>query len=92
LALGVVSPAEANTAHVPPPVAALDVPSPPAGATNVPEPVIVICDPSFANAEAMPPGCAKGPGTMVIMSHLTWAAVVSARALLEKSGAGNARS
>jgi hypothetical protein len=42
-------------AYVPPPVTALDVPSWPAGVTKVPEPVMVICELSSANAEAIPP-------------------------------------
>src|SRR5439155_10127109 len=61
--LPVEAPALSNVSQVPPPVVALVLPLPPAGATNVPEPVRVIfeqsVDPggtqSLALAEAMPP-------------------------------------
>src|SRR6266542_1017936 len=71
-----VVPSEANVCHVPPPVAAPDVPPPPPGATKVPEPVSVICEPSFAFADAMPPGLAVNGATKLtlMMSQRTcWA-------------------
>src|SRR3989441_4040093 len=64
---------ELRVSRVPPPVAALDVPSPPAGATKVPDPVNTIFDPSSAKAAATPPGREFPPWTLS-MSHRTWAA------------------
>src|SRR3989441_4947490 len=64
---------ELKVCQVPPPVAALDVPSPPAGATKVPDPVNTIFDPSSAKAAATPPGRKFPPWTLT-MSHRTWAA------------------
>src|SRR6266446_304966 len=64
---------ELKVCQVPPPVAALDVPSPPAGATKVPDPVNTIFDPSSAKAAATPPGREFPPWTLW-MSHRTWAA------------------
>src|SRR3989442_667217 len=56
------------------PVAALEVPPPPAGATNVPLPVTMIFSPSAAVADAEPK-----------ISHPMWAAAVGAAALAENS-------
>src|SRR5712691_1505965 len=64
---------ELKVCQVPPPVAALEVPSPPAGATKVPDPVNTIFDPSSAKAAATPPGREFPPWTLS-MSHRTWAA------------------
>src|SRR5215471_13432893 len=49
------APLPSKVSHIPPPVTARDVPSPPAGATKVPEPVSVIVELSFARADANPP-------------------------------------
>src|SRR5262249_40427641 len=65
--------------HVPPPVVEPFDPSPPPGATNVPDPVSVIREPSFARAAACPPGRVvngdAGGKLRLIMSQRTcWAA------------------
>src|SRR5206468_647249 len=53
-------PAALHAVQLPPPVASLDVPRPPAGAMKVPVPVTVILELSLARADATPPGVAVG--------------------------------
>src|SRR5436309_4663867 len=65
-----------RVSQFPPPVAALEVPPLPAGATNVPLPVTMIFNPSAAVADAEPK-----------ISHPMWAALVGAPALAESSPA-----
>src|SRR5213593_421808 len=65
-----------RVSQFPPPVAALEVPPLPAGATNVPLPVTMIFNPSAAVADAEPK-----------ISHPIWAALVGAPALAESSPA-----
>src|SRR5207247_9508131 len=60
----------------PAPVAALEVPPPLAGATNVPAPVTMILSPSAAVADAEPK-----------ISHPIWAAAVDAPTLAESASA-----
>jgi len=62
-----------KVSHVPPPVTALELPLPPAGATNVPEPVSVIFSQSLALAEAWPPGLTVNGGAKLklMMSQRT---------------------
>src|SRR2546425_5033642 len=65
-----------RVSQFPPPVAALEVPPPSAGATNVPFPVTMIFNPSAAVADAEPK-----------ISHPMWAAAVGAPTLAENSSA-----
>src|SRR6266702_6449857 len=64
-----------RVSQFPPPVAALEIPPPPAGATNVPLPLTMIFSPSAAVADAEPK-----------ISHPMWAAAVGAAALAENRG------
>src|SRR5260370_1317509 len=65
--------------QVPPPVTALLGPPPgPPGATKVPEPVSVICEPSLAFADAIPPalvvsGEAGGKFWLMMSQRTCWA-------------------
>src|SRR5438270_9713394 len=70
-------PRKPRVSHVPPPVTAWDVPAL-VGATNVPEPVSVIKDPSLAMADAIPPGNTSVPWTLT-MSQRPWSAAPKAR-------------
>src|SRR5712692_5563635 len=74
---------ELKVCQVPPPVAALEVPSPPAGATKVPDHVNTTFDPSSAKAAATPPG-RKFPPWKLTMSHRTWAACPNATETLAR--------
>src|SRR5437879_11753348 len=65
-----------RVSQFPPPVAALEIPPPPAGATNVPLPLTMIFNPSAAVADAEPK-----------ISHPIWAALVDAAALAKNSPA-----
>src|SRR5437773_8357550 len=65
-----------RVSQFPPPVAALEVPPPLAGATNVPAPVTMILSPSAAVADAEPK-----------ISHPIWAAAVGAPTLAESASA-----
>ena len=65
-----------RVSQFPPPVAALEVPPSPAGATNVPVPVTMIFNPSAAVADAEPK-----------ISHPMWAAAVGAPTLAESASA-----
>jgi hypothetical protein len=66
--------------QVPPPVTALDVPPPPAGATKVPEPVSVIFEPSLALEEAFPPAEAVPVAkSTLIMSHRNFPSLADVR-------------
>src|SRR6266704_883906 len=66
-----------QVSQFPPPVAALEVPPSPAGATNVPAPVTMILSPSAAVAAAEPKIC-----------HPIWAAAVGAPMFAESASAG----
>src|SRR5262249_28533759 len=64
-----------KVSQVPPPVTALDLPAPPAGATKVPEPVRVTPELSSARAESAPPApMVRGWDEKVAMSHRMCAA------------------
>src|SRR6267143_4933015 len=77
LYLPLLEPVAVVIVQFPPPVTAFDVPLPPAGATNVPDPVsvIVLGTARLSFADAWPPGFTVAPGNdRLTMSHRTFVA------------------
>src|SRR5216683_4276359 len=77
--LALDAPPASNVCHVPPPVTSSASPR-----SNVPAPVTVICDPSLARADALPPGDTTPVAKLTLMrSQLNLPAACGASSLAE---------